>query len=168
MQTAGKLLLGFSLIAAIAGGLYLASEVSRTQSFDAMFPLALVLFGVVTAVTAGGIYLYARGEQRDSAHISETSTQRRLVDALGGNVSVTFTKLAEQLDVPTAEIGAQLHGLTAIDVLPAAINWEAGIVYPKPGGYLVETAACLHCGQPLPDGEIPHVCPVCRTEHYDV
>ncbi|MCC6566807.1 MAG: zinc ribbon domain-containing protein [Chloroflexi bacterium] len=168
MQTAGKLLLGFSLIAAIAGGLYLASEVSRTQSFDAMFPLALVLFGVVTAVTAGGIYLYARGEQRDSAHISETSTQRRLVDALGGNVSVTFTKLAEQLDVPTAEIGAQLHGLTAIDVLPAAINWEAGIIYPKPGGYLVETAACLHCGQPLPDGEIPHVCPVCRTEHYDV
>lgn len=168
MQTAGKLLLGFSLIAAIAGGLYLASEVSRTQSFDAMFPLALVLFGVVTAVTAGGIYLYARGEQRDSAHISETSIQRRLVDALGGNVSVTFTKLAEQLDVPTAEIGAQLHGLTAIDVLPAAINWEAGIIYPKPGGYLVETAACLHCGQPLPDGEIPHVCPVCRTEHYDV
>ncbi|GIK29103.1 MAG: hypothetical protein BroJett007_22410 [Chloroflexota bacterium] len=156
------------MIAAIAGGLYLASEVSRTQSFDAMFPLALVLFGVVTAVTAGGIYLYARGEQRDSAHISETSTQRRLVDALGGNVSVTFTKLAEQLDVPTAEIGAQLHGLTAIDVLPAAINWEAGIIYPKPGGYLVETAACLHCGQPLPDGEIPHVCPVCRTEHYDV
>ncbi|MBK9122591.1 MAG: zinc ribbon domain-containing protein [Chloroflexi bacterium] len=168
MQTAGKLLLGFSLIAAIAGGLYLASEVSRTQSFDAMFPLAFVLFGVVTAATAGGIYLFARGEQRDAAHVSETSLQRKLVDALGLAENATFAKLAEELHVPVGEVGAQIRELTAIDVLPAAINWETGIVYPKPGGYLQETAACLHCGQPLPDGEIPHVCPVCRTEHYDV
>lgn len=168
MQTAGKLLLGSSLIAAVLGGLYLASEVSRTQSFDTVFPLAFVLFGLVTAATAGGLYLYVRGEQRDAAHVSETSLQRKLVDTLAGAESLSFAKLAEDLRVSTSEISTQLRGLTAIDVLPAAINWETGIIYPKPGGYLQETAACLHCGQPLPDGEIPHVCRVCHTEHYDV
>jgi len=169
MKRAGQVVLGLSLVAAVLGGIDLSRSVaSAEQNLAAIAPFAGVWLIAVTALAGVGIFLYQRGDLEAAPVRSETELQRRLADALGGGNRVTFQVLAEALDTDAQAVARLISELTRLEVMPAAVNWDSGIIYPRNRGYLATLRVCLHCGEALIPEPKSVTCGVCRTVHYDV
>ena len=170
MRRVGEILIGLSVATAVGGGLLLSIWMNE-RGLSGVSSLAAMLFIVVTAFAALGIYFYVRGERStNAAELPRTETElaRRLSDALGGGDKITFSALADVLDTDAEAVARLLSELTRLQVLPAAIDWEREIIYPKNRGYLMNQRTCLNCGAPLVPDPKAAVCSACRTIHYDV
>ena len=170
MRRIGEILIGLSVATAVGGGLLLSIRMND-HGLAGISSLAALLFIVVTAFAALGIYFYARSERSTSVSElprTETELARRLSEALGNRDRVTFQALADALDTEPEAVARLLSELARIEVLPAAINWDAKVIYPKNRGYLLRQRVCLNCGAPLTPDPKAAVCAACRTSHYDV
>jgi rubrerythrin len=170
MRRIGEILIGLSVAIAVGGGLLLSIRMNE-YGLAGISSLAALLFIVVTVFAALGIYFYVRGERSTTESEwprTETELARRLSDALGEGDRVTFQALADALDTDPEAVARLLSELARIEVLPAAVNWEAKVIYPKNRGYLLRQWTCLNCGTPLQPDPKAAVCTACRTIHYDV
>jgi hypothetical protein len=170
MRRVGEILIGLSVATAVGGGLLLSIRMNE-RGLEGVSSLAALLFIVVTAFAALGIYFYTRGERSLSASElprTETELARRLSDALGHGDRVTFRALADALDTDAEAIARLLSELARLEVLPAAIDWKSEVIYPKNRGYLQSLHTCLNCGAPLKPDPKAAICPACQTIHYDV
>lgn len=169
MRRIGQILIGLSVAAAVGGGLFLAVQMNE-RGPQAAGSLGMLLFLGVTTLAAVGIYLYVRDDPSDMNGQPRTDTElaRRLSEALGGGDHVEFQALADALDTDTEAVARLLRELARLEVLPAAIDWEREIVYPKNRGYLAGQRDCLNCGAPLVRDSKAAVCSTCQTIHYDV
>lgn len=170
MRRVGQVLIGLSVAAAVGGGLFLSVQM-KARGLEGVTSLAALLFIIVTAFAALGVYFYVRGEQSaDEGDLPRTETElaRRLSEALGHEDRITFEALADALDTDTEAVARLLTELAHLEVLPAAINWNQKMIYPRNRGYLHSQSSCLNCGALLtPDGKSA-LCPACGTFHYDV
>lgn len=170
MRKIGQILIGLSVALAVGGGLFLAVQMNE-RGLQGAGSLGAFLFLVVTALAAGGIYLYVRGDRfsgEDETPRTETELARRLSDALGSRDQVTFQALADALDTDSEAVSRLLSELARLEVLPAAIDWKGEVIYPKNRGYLLGQRSCLKCGAPLTPDPKAAVCAACGTIHYDV
>ena len=170
MRRVGEILIGLSVAAAVGGGLLLSIWMNE-RGLQGVSSLAALLFIVVTAFAALGIYFYVRSERSVGASElprTETELARRLSEALGNKDRVTFQALADALDTDAEAVTRLLSELARLQVLPAAIDWKGRIIYPKNRGYLLDQRVCLNCGAPLTPDPKGAVCSACQTIHYDV
>lgn len=169
MRRTGQILIGLAVAGAVAGGLLLAVQMNA-RGMAGSSSLAVTLFTAVTALAAVGIYLYVRGDRRESGSGARTETElaRRISEALGKSDRITFQALADALDTDSEAVARLLSELTRLEVLPAAVSWQGATIYPKNRGYLASQRTCLHCGESLVGQGKSVACPACRTVHYDV
>lgn len=170
MRRVGQILIGLSVAAAVGGGLFLAVQMNE-RGLQQAGALAAILFVVITGLAAVGIYFYVRSDaygRDDDRSRTDTDLARRLADALGSSDRVAFQALADALDTDSEAVARLLGELARLGVLPAAVDWEGRVIYPKNRGYLLHQQACLNCGAPLTPDAKAAVCPACQTVHYDV
>lgn len=170
MRRVGEILIGLSVAFAVGGGLFL-SIMMNERGLEGISSLAALLFIIVTAFAALGIYFYVRGERSSGVGDlprTETELARRLSEALGNGDRITFQALADALDTDAEAVTRLLSELARLEVLPAAIDWKGRIIHPKNRGYLLHQRVCLNCGAPLTPDSKAAVCAACGTVHYDV
>jgi ribosomal protein S27AE len=170
MQSSGKLIGSFLIVAALAcgvlGGGWVASNLADQQLTSGGMILALALVVVVALPLLGaGVFLLARAG-RESVEMARVAQQRQVLNTVLTQGQVRIAEVALEMNVSRDQVQAWLRDLVGKGLFSGYVNWDEGVLYSRQASQLKDNR-CPKCGGEVKlAGKGVVACPSCGTEIF--
>lgn len=155
--------IGF-VLAAIAG-LFFATQISAgALNTEGVLVGAFIAFVLVASIIGFGIYLYVQAEANNEP-ASEMAKQRRLLDWLQDEESLTLQQIYLELDITRDDLRSMLAELAGLQAFSGYINWQAETVHYMPASELRNLHQCKQCDNFINVQGKGVTCQTCGTQY---
>lgn len=167
-RAAGMVLIVVGFGAAVAAGLWLASQVSgQSLNVGSAMLRAGLAFIPVALLVGGGIYLYTRRAEPAVMEKSSMEQQRHLVDILKARGQMPISELARVMDTSPDTVKGLLQQMIELQVFSGYIHWKEEMIYSADAGRLRGLNQCSVCGAPIRlAASGATACQTCGSEYF--
>ncbi len=155
--------IGFAL-AAIAG-LFFATQVSSgALNTQGLLVGAFIAFLLIASIIGFGIYLYVQSEPGSEPE-TEMAKQRRLLDWLRDEGTLSLQQVYLELDIDSEDLRAMLDELVGLGAFSGYVNWQDETLHVMSATELRALHQCKQCENFIHVQGKGVICQTCGT-HY--
>lgn len=159
----GAMVIGFAL-AAIASFFFATQVQSGALNTEGLLVGAFIAFVIIASIVLFGIYLYVQSEA-DSEPESQMAKQRRLLDWLHEQDTLSLQQIYLELDIDNDELKEMLDELVGLGAFSGYLNWQEETLHAMSASELRNLHQCKQCENFIHVQGKGVTCQTCGTQY---